>query len=303
LGEDGRNRIRTFLEEGGSFTGNCAGAWACSSNSSSYYRIWPGRSRGTGIRKTWTGHTIPEDSPLLQYYDFGGDHYLARVFHNRGPYGRAGTPGTEALASYDYSGTPDGELSTWAYKKDESSGRIVVCGSHPELAKSGEARDFHAAMFLYALDGLGEPRIKGKLALGQKRLMDKSTGDNDPDYARIGDKQYHHFTVQVPAGTRQLMIELDADDRYDLNLYANRRGLAFESQADYSSADGALSIRRPAPGTWYVGVECATTVTATGNGAHCSYTGDLTVLNGVAYGIGASCHPVPEAGDAVAAGH
>lgn len=74
LGEKGRNRIKTFYYNGGSYTGSCAGMFISSISYysrgtwQSYYHIWPGRTKTTGLLSTLTGHFIPKDSPLLHYF-------------------------------------------------------------------------------------------------------------------------------------------------------------------------------------------------------------------------------------------
>lgn len=46
-----------------------------------------------------------------------------------------------------------------------------------------------------------------------------------------------------------------------------------------------LTVELPAPGTWYIGVECVTTVETQQTEWGEEYTGNLGVLNGVAYQI------------------
>jgi hypothetical protein len=148
------------------------------------------------------------------------------------------------------------------------------------------------AAFRYARDGLGTPDVKAALANGEERMMDKASGDNDPTHTKIGDRQYHHFTVSLPEGATNLTVALTADDAYDMNLYAAKDTFAFASRAGQSdTAKGAnktLTVASPGAGTWYIGVECATTVTATKTSSGYTYSGNLAVLNGVKYAIKAS---------------
>jgi hypothetical protein len=122
--------------------------------------------------------------------------------------------------------------------------------------------------------------------------MDKASGDNDPAHTKIGDKQYHHFTVSLPEGAKELTVALTGDSGYDLNLYVAKDTFAFASQASQSdTATGTtktIAVASPGPGTWYIGVECATTVTATKGSSGYTYSGNLAVLNGVKYSIKAS---------------
>jgi hypothetical protein len=302
LGETGRNRVRTFYYNGGSFTGTCAGAFIASLSSGStgtnesYYHIWPGRTKTTDLFDTYTGHYIESGSPLLNYYNFGGDMYIANVYHNGGCYARTTIDypaNTEILLRYNYSSKAmHQEPSCWAYREDSDSGRVCVIGSHPEGVTGGERLQLMAAIILYALDGQGNVNVKDTLTNGVTRYMDKSTADNDPAYTKIGDKQYHHFQVEIPEGASELVVTLDGDTGYDLNLYVNSGNFAFNSTAGYkdvsSGAYKVITISNPGQGTWYIGVECATTVNAEKSTWGFEYYGDLSVLNGVAYSITAS---------------
>ena len=135
---------------------------------------------------------IEPGSPLLQYYDFGGDLYIEDIRHNKGGYPVFLPQGTEVLARYDYPSKSDVHMqpSAWSYKENSHQGRIVMEGSHPEEVADGERRDFTASMILYAIDGLGNTSLKGFLQNGRPRQMDKSTEDKVPSFTKIGDKQY-----------------------------------------------------------------------------------------------------------------
>ncbi|MBN2543701.1 T9SS type A sorting domain-containing protein [bacterium] len=299
LGETGRDRVRAFFYNGGSYTGSCAGAFICSIHYqtsgvwTAYYHIWPGRTASTGLTDTPTGHFITTGSPLLDYFDFGGDMYIANVYHNGGCYARETIdypPETEVLLRFDYPGrTMHEKASCWAYKESDTTGRITVIGSHPEQEETGERLDLMKAILLYALSGTGTPTVKAALSKGETRYMNLATSDEDPEYTKIGDKQYHHFTVDVPTEASSLQVVLDGDDGYDLSLYLRRGDFAFESAAEYSDtrpgADKTLLVPVPTPGTWYIGVECATTVETIEQSWGFEYTGILDVLNGVAYSI------------------
>ncbi|MBN1947747.1 MAG: pre-peptidase C-terminal domain-containing protein [Bradymonadales bacterium] len=300
LGEDGRQRVRDFYHGGGSYTGTCAGFFIATvaafeeGVNQSYFRIWPGRSKNTGLLDAYTGLFIEATSPLLEYSDFGGDLYVADVRHNGGGYAEESHPewpvGTEILARYDYTGrSMHQQVSCLAYKADEQSGRLVIIGSHPEGITSGERLDLMAAMISYALDGQGEPQVKGELEHGVWRVMDRWWEDDDPAFTRIGDRQVHHFQLDVPWGATELTVNLQGEEGFDLDLYAALGGLAFASTADAAStspgAEELIGIVDPEAGTWYVGVECLTTVASTvGDGYHV-YSGNLDVLDGVAYSI------------------
>ncbi len=298
LGEEGRARIRQFFYNGGSYTGSCAGAFlACLSYEAigsipEYYHIWPGRTGRTQLLESYTGHFVPHNSPLLDYFDFGDDFYIPNIRHNGGCYARE-TPfypsGTEFLLRYDYPGLPFHEkASCWAYKEDELSGRVVVIGSHPEGLTSGEGLGLMEAILLYALDGIGSTTLKAELLNAQTRVMDQATEDSLPAFTKIGDKQYHHFTIDLPQEVSSFTLSIDGEDGFDLFLYLDADTFAFEPNADYlsnqSGGNQTITIPGLAPGLWYVGVECTSTVNIAGN----YYYGDLSVLNGVAYSITAT---------------
>ena len=117
--------------------------------------------------------------------------------------------------------------------------------------------------------------------------MDKSTGDKDPLHTKIGDKQYHHFRVLLPDGAGTMTVTLTADTGYDMNLYIAKDTFALASLAKYADTSKGskktLAVTSLTSGTWYIGVECATTVTAEKNNWGYKYTGKLGVLNGVKY--------------------
>ena len=300
LGESGRERVRAFYAGGGSYSGSCAGAFIASLHYTEtgihppYYHIWPGRTEGTGVLNSYTGHFIPPDSPLLDYFNFGNDFFIANVRHNGGCWARENLDfplNTEVLTRYDahqISSEMHGKASTWAYKPDTTQGRIVITGSHPESAWDGEVLNMMQAILLYALDGVGNPKLKANLTSGETRTMDLYTEDDLPEFTRIGDKQYHHFAISIPAGTPELSIELEAEEGFDFNLYANPGTYAFAGIAQYvSQSDSAhhiLNIYPEASATWYIGIECATTI----DNIYHTYSGQTEVLNGVAYSITAS---------------
>ena len=295
----GRERVRTFFNNGGCYTGCCAGAFISSISYEAtgiweaYYHIWLGRTRSTGLASTYTGHFITDDSPLLDYSDFGGDMYVASIYHNGGCYAREDIdfpPETEILLRYDYSSMGMHEkASCWAYKDSDTSGRLVVIGSHPEGVGSGERLYLMEAMLQYAMAGQGNPAVKCTLAYGVTRYMDKSTGDDDPAYTKIGDKQYHHFILYFPEAVHNFRVTIDGEDAYHLNIFAKHEDYAFQSSADYfdisPTADKTLYVPELSAGTWYIGVECADTIETIEHSWGYEYTGAIDVLNGIAYAI------------------
>ena len=324
LTEEGRQHVRDFVKNGGSYVGTCAGAFVASIADSrynpaegrcveadrekvrsDYFGVYPARTISTkSLNKEYTGMKVEPGSPLLKYFDFGGDMYIDSVYHNGGCFITTDplhfAPGTEILLRYDYDPVKDqkredkgsfkvtGHISAWAWKEAPETGRTVLCGSHPEGVVAGDRLQLFSAFVLYAMDGNGTPRIKGELKNGEPRVMDKMTDDNDPAFARLGDKQYHHFTVNIPKGAKNIKIALQGGfSQDDLFLTLRKGDFAFAKEADYADVTlGAVKTMEfdtlPA-GTWYVGVKCDTTVDTIQTDHGEAYTGHLEVLNGVPY--------------------
>ena len=309
LSEEGRERIREYVRNGGSYLGSCAGAFITGiycdkveeTARKEYLAIWPGFCVTTGMTDTYTGMFVEEGSPLLDYCDFGGDMYIDSVYHNGGCYASRlegyWPEGTEVLLRYDADTMKlyppaHREVAAWAYKADERSGRVIATGSHPESKCTDERLDLMAAMVRYAMDGNGGPEVKGVLENGVPRAMTCTTGDNNPAFTRIGDRQYHHFTIDVPEGVETLRIDLKTAAGWkdvDMYLFARHGGFAFMDNSGWRNialgGNKALLVRKPAPGKLYISVYCATTVDTEPTFYGTRYTGRTDVLNGVPYTI------------------
>lgn len=310
LTERGRELLCEYIKNGGSYVGTCAGAYMATggsirndavTNSDLYLKLWSGYAHGTRLRKSSTGMSLEKKSPLLRYFDFGGDRLIKGVRHNGGCYAYEAKDfplpkGTEPLAYYVFNDTEkvkiDGKISTWAYKANDASGRVVLCGSHPEGVGDGERLEYMSAMLLYAMDGNPKPTVKGELAHGEVREMNKRTEDNDPLYTRVGDKQYHHFVLNVPRGCKRAVVSLDGYEnakRFDLTLCAKRGYFAFHNNTLHKVVSRGckkqLVLHQPKAGKWYVSVLCETTVTALVGKDGTRYSGRTAVLNGVPYKI------------------
>lgn len=300
IDEKGLQNMRLFVENGGSYVGTCAGAFFASNgydgkiNYSYYLSIWPGMMEHTDLKGIYTGMVIEKDSPLLQYYDFGGDHYVDSVRHNAGGYPVDLPLGTEVLARYDYPNKADVHMapSVWAYKKNPATGRIVQTGSHPEVVSDGERRDLTAAMIRYALDGRAPVSLKGYLRNGEVRSMEKKTTDGDPAYTRIGDLQTHHFASYIPSDAKNVTVEVNSDSNYDLSLMMSQNSFAFSDTAEYLSSElgskQRLVFSSIREGLWYIAVQCLTTVTVEQAEYGQAYTSNMDVMNGVPYWISVS---------------
>lgn len=297
LGLKGVENMRSFVENGGSYVGTCAGAMLAANGYDDYanYRfflsVWPGIMLQSKVMNTHLGMFIEEDSPLLRYFDFGGDNYVADIRHNNGGVPLDLMPGTEVLARYDKPDKPiiHNQPSILAYKKTAKSGRIIMEGSHPEEVTDGERRDLTAAMMLYAMDGVGVTTLKGYLKNGEERVMNKKSTDKKPDYTCIGDLQTHHFATYIPSDAKNVRVELKSSSDCDLALMMNQNTFAFSDVAEFRSAvPGAnqkLSFPTIREGLWFIAVECLTTVTVTETDYGQAYGGKTEVLNGVPYKI------------------
>ena len=305
LTEQGRENFRTFVKNGGCYAGSCAGAFVATIGSATqlhdtYIGLWPSRANNCNLSDAHTGMFIDSDSPLLKYYDFGGDNYVADVYHNGGCYCDESymIPGTEPLARYDYDVDPEkhdhmhGKTSIWAYKPDAASGRVIMSGSHPENVQSGEIRDLMAAILRYALDGQGITSAKAILHNNETISMNKSTSDHDPAHTRIGDLQCHHFVMWIPAGTRKARITLKPREQFKFALRLAKDSFAYEGCADYqfTGAEGetiVADIDNISEGQWYICVQCLSVPTATAGTNGTRYTSNA-ILNGAAYDISLS---------------
>lgn len=312
LDDEGKERVQEFVRNGGSYLGTCAGAYiACKGSMyrnvskprwvGMYWALWPQYAHSTHLLKSSPTMLIPKRSPLLRYFDFGGDGKVENVRHNGGCYAfesdNAPMPdGTERLSSYQFENTDkvqiNGKTSVWAYKPTADSGRTLLCGSHPEGATSGERLEYMSAMILYAMDGNAAPRSKGLLTAGEVREMNKHTEAEDPAHTRIGDRQYHHFELDVPRKCAKAIIKIEGykgENSFDLSLCAKRGELAFHDNTLIKTVGKGckhtLTIERPKSGRWFVSVFCETTVTAHTGKYGTYYRGRVAVLNGVPYKI------------------
>lgn len=303
LGAAGRNAVRTFFRNGGSYQGSCAGAFLASAgsggvtgdNSSTFYGIWPGRTTSSGLNtQTPTGMFIEPGSGLLKYFDFGGDMYVDSVRHHGGCYTVDLIPGTEVLARYDYPKlTMHKKASIWAWKNSKHEGRIICCGSHPEEVDGGERMQLMGAMLMYSMDGRGVAEVKKVLVKGEEYTADKESTANDPLHAKIGDGQYHHFAVGIPASAKNVRFRLEYSGDYDIHLLAKKGTFAFEGNADFRDATSAnakeLLLESVEGGTWFFSVHNDSRPQAeTDVHGNCLYTGRTELLNGIAYTISIS---------------
>ena len=300
LEKSGLENMRRFVQGGGCYVGTCAGAFLASNGYDGrtdyqhYLSIYPGMMSHSGLVGVYHGVLIEKDSPLFRFDSFGGDSRIDSVYHNYGGYPVDLPEKTEVLARISYPKRKSAHLqpSVWAYKDSQYSGRIVLCGSHPEAVSKGENRDLLAAMLMYALDGRGVASLKGFLKNGVKRLMDKKTEDMNPAFTRIGDLQTHHFAAYIPPNAKKIRVEVSSPSDCDLALMMSQQTYSFPDEAEYySSVPGAhqsLSFQTIKEGFWFIGVKCLSTVTVKETDYGQEYSGKTEVLNGVPYTISIS---------------
>ena len=310
LGEDGRERFREYVRNGGSYLGTCAGAFVASQGyinvkdeytpNKNYLGIWPGRVRDTYLADKWLTMYMDEDCPLLKYYDFGGDLKVENIYHLNGPYAALEPQdmppaGTLPLLRVDYDTIPpqgpsiDNQVTCWAYKANDIAGTVISMASHPEEITEGERLHLMAAFLQYAMDNTGSPVVKGELVSGQVREMNKATEDAALEFTKIGDRQYHHFTVDVPKRSRKLIITLEGADGTDLSLAAMAGEFAFLKDAavkdESAGSRKTIVLKKPQAGKWYISVFCETAPDAEFGENGVIYTGRTDVLNGVPYKV------------------
>lgn len=297
LSDRSRSNMRDFFYSGGSYVGTCAGAFLASmgynrpNENPYYFHFFPEFVSNTHLTQSQTGFTIPTNSPLLQYYDFGGDYYVDSIRHNGGCYADVLPLGSEVLARYDCPeyNTFHRQPSAWSFKESETTGRIIQIGSHPEEVQSGEQRDFTAASIRYAIEGRGKSVVKGVLNNGLWRDMNKTTEDENPDYTMIGDLQSHHFVSFIPKDAIEVSVTLKSEADVDLSLMLRRNVFAYEDNAQYIASDGGanqqLYFPKLSPGLWYIAVKCNTTVETVETNWGQEYVGRTDVLNGIPYSI------------------
>jgi len=295
----GLENIYTFVQNGGSYTGSCAGSFLSSKGYDSYYpyiyytKVWPGHTyhtrtdKNVSVKDTYTSLTPEPGSPLLNYYNPGA--MVNGVRHNGGSYinplDTDFPVGTEILMRYYTPGADStklhGSVNAWAYKASSTTGRVVVSGSHPEGVESGPQLYYMASMLQYAMAGNPPAEVKD-LAFGCTAS------------GTLGDLQYHHYKFTLPSKVEDVAIELISQANADIFLTLRKGDKAYISDSQYTlastGANKLLHIKELEAGEWYVGVYCATTVTSTkttysSSGTYYKYTGRTDVLNGVEYAL------------------
>ena len=204
--------------------------------------------------------------------------------------------GTEVLARYLTKGRNlkkdiDGLPSIWAYRESDATGRIVVAGSQLEEYTEGTGLELMSSMIQYALDANRGPVIKRNLNVKDCQAMITTSAQASPSNARIGDGQYHHFTVEIPKNANKITVILSPKpgwEDFDLYLYAKSDGFAFSDNAKFkcetSGINKKLVIDDVQPGSkYYISVYCATKVDVKETSHGVQYSGKIEALNGIPY--------------------
>ena len=297
LRSSGRDHMRQFVDNGGSYIGTCAGAFFASNGSDLrpnykyYLALWPGQVLRTNYKNAYTGFAMEKNSPLLSYDLSRSISVIDSLYHSEGCLPQEWPEGSVVLARYVCPKRPlmHDKPVLWQYKKSNQSGLVIMMGSHPEFASSGKCLTLTECMFRYAMDNVGEVSVKGLLRNGEVRTMDKHSRDALPAYTSIGDLQCHHFAVYIPRGARNVCFSVSSSSDCDFVLAVDKTGYAFPEEASYKTTAKGSSKELQFPslfeGLYYVAVKNLTTVTAVETERGQEYTGRTDVLNGVPYSI------------------
>jgi hypothetical protein len=260
LGTEGRSRFQDFFFNGGSYTGSCAGAYIATSLLSSYFHLFPGRPTYDGsFSTTMTINFEDLAHPLVQkFMEWNGSRSATGVRFIGGPmfwpkqsYIDIGTQYLGVVDADNNNSQLEGSQFIVIWKKDVNSGRMVIQIGHPEYDYNMSQRYLMASQFWYALEGQAtQPKLKGKLSNDQPLSVSGSNA--------VGDKQYHRYTIDVPAGMSRLEIELYGLE-HDVDLFAHPSCPAHTNNAAFRSTnDGTDSekivVTNPAEGEWHISV-------------------------------------------------
>jgi hypothetical protein len=265
LGEAGRKAIADFYSAGGSYTGSCGGEFMVA-----YYipEIWGGEVYRHGSTGRQTVTFTETDHPLVQAMMGwnNGSNIVSHIPYYWGPVNRESfrhPKGTEFLGTVT-AGIHKGADFLVEYQRDSASGVAILSPAHPEYSRTSSHVALMAAVLKRANDlSRAEPDIKGVLTPDQSVVMDGPT-------QKIGDGQYHRYTVEVPAGLAALSIQL-SNVTGNVDLFVQRDGVAHA---------GSYLAKSTEPGTGYDWVTLRSPEAGT---YEISVFGSHTLLNGVAY--------------------
>lgn len=298
LGNGGRSAIERFINAGGGYVGTCAAEFLTSiflmknetlvPKTDEYLGIWPGATESTDLGESYTALILPADSPLSKT-----EQLIDSIPHSAGCFALENLSWpkeTEVLARFETSGRDldkdiNGKAAVWAYRPSKTSGRIVVAGSQIEQCNTPEGLWLMEGMIRYAMEANPQPEIKDNLSLKDTREMIYHTSAGKPNETRIGDGQFHYFTVDIPKGRENVTVVLSSIpgwEDFDLYLYASKDKISTSDlKNENKGIDKELVINEP--GKYYIAVYCATTVDTIETSRGTQYAGRIDVLNGVPY--------------------
>ncbi len=274
--EKGRQHIRTFFKNGGSYVGFCGGAAIASLSKNTneiwevYYHLWPGYVEQVSEGPIFPNVQIEEESDLLKYLPYTSINLIESVEFMYGSFPveteQYFPKDTKIQMRFKFENSDlHQKASCWSYKTNDNSGTMIVMACHPEYHDSGEQLELTKSLFLFALDGIGKPDIKGRLEKGIVRYMNKPTPDNNPDFTKIGDRQIHHFVLELDEPVTDFSIEISGENEYDLNIYLKKGEFAFPGKSQYNKvsvgSDKILKLNNLEKGKWYIGIENASSIT------------------------------------------
>jgi hypothetical protein len=272
MGAAGRQAIETFYAHGGSYTGSCAGEFVAARRIPS---LWGGKVGNQGNTGRQTITFDETDHPLVQ--DLmrwnGGSNVVTNVPHYWGPTNRESYPHPEGTL---FLGTITGGLYRGTdflveYQRDAESGVTVLSPSHPEYGRQASHTALMASILKRANDlSRTTPDLKGTL------VSDQSLEMSGPEQ-KVGDGQYHRYTLEVPEGTSVLYVGL-TNLSGNADLFIQKDGVAHAGSYLVKSTnvgDDMVAIPSPEAGTYEISVF----------GAH-------TVLNGAAYTLSVKAQAV-----------
>ena len=251
LGSTGRGRFAAFYDNGGSVAGSCAGLYLVDN-----FKIadvaFSHNSRSGSHDVVFGDH---EFTDLL--LEEAGTDVIRRIPHYYGPIIRphysSNTPGVEYVGTIKNASSSiyrSGDTPYLAiYKESGETGRFVGQTSHPEYYSSGQKADLMRSVMLYAMaGGETEPALKAELDINQ--VFEE----------RVGDKQYHRYTVNVEPDIEKLSIEVEGN----ATLFVQHEDYAY--QGSNLATSNIFSVEDPESGLW-----------------HISVYGSHTIRNGVPY--------------------
>lgn len=327
LGQTGCDNVNLFYARGGSYASSCASTnlstkiYGSSPQKLSYDLLDGGACVFSGMyiaADPYYNDLKLESNSAFKAEFFPGTEMIDSVRHNGGPMLKESMApaGTEIIARYNTRPYPAptnpvfeewsfthclNQPCLWAYKRSDESGRLVCCGSHPEVCNTATTTYLFESILRYAMEGVGCATVKAKLENGKKRVMDLHQGD--PSHCGIGDHQCHHFAILLPRPVARLKLTLEWDAKTSLDLALKHESFAFldadpdykvESSHETSFISSPIEITAndiPA-GMWYVTVRCTSGPEARrvtdGTQTYFKYTGtdaEMSTLNGVPYSI------------------